>query len=94
MGNDFLAHFSYAICSIGVVTSNKSGGGGLQFIKKGKLEVVSKLFVIVPLGRIFLVSFHVDHTAINIDDDGFDLALFIRFLKTLRLISLSIWVVL
>src|SRR5450759_1045075 len=78
MGNDFFDHFSCAVCSIRVAASHKSSDIGLQFITESKLEVVTvvpKLFGIVSFCRSFLVTFHIDHTAVNIDGNGFELAL-------------------
>ena len=77
MGNDFFDHFSCAICSIGVAASHKSSDVSLQFITESKLDVVTgvaRLFGIVSFGSTFLVTFHVDHTAVNINGDGFELA--------------------
>jgi len=53
------------------------GQVSLDFIAEGKLEVVAvvpKLFRIVSFDRSFLVTFHVDHTVVDIDGNGFELA--------------------
>lgn len=50
----------------------------LKYKTERKLQVVtavSTLFGIESFDRTFLVAFHVDHTAVDINGDGFELAL-------------------
>ena len=74
MGNDFFDHFSSTVCGICIAASYKSSNICLQFITECKLDVVTvvpKLFGIKSFDRTFLVTFHVDNTAVDIDGDGF-----------------------
>lgn len=97
MGNDFFDHFSRAIGSICVAAAHKSSDISLQFVAEGKLNVVtvvSNLFGIIPFYSPFLVAFYVD-TLLSISMVMTLSLLFCSsFLKTLKLISLSMWVVL
>jgi hypothetical protein len=77
MGHDFLDHACRTIGCIGVPTSDISRQVSLDFIAEGKLDVVTwvtGLFRIVSFGGPLLVTFHIDHTAVHINGDGFELA--------------------
>jgi len=58
-------------------TAYKSSDKSFDFVAECKLDVVtivSKLLRVVSFDCAFLVTFHVDHTAVNIYDDGFAIA--------------------
>jgi len=77
VGNDLLDHACCAIGCIGVATSYVARRLSLEFITVSKLKVVTGvtwLFRIVSFGNPFLVTFQIDHTAVIINGDGFELA--------------------
>lgn len=70
LGNDFFDHFGSAVCGICVAAPTKSIDISLQLITKSKLgvvTVVSRLLGIVFFYSTFLVSFHIDHTAVDMN---------------------------
>ena len=78
LGSDFFDHFCSAVCGTRVAAAYKSSDISLQFVAESKLQVVtaiSRLFGVVSLERSLLVTFHIDYTAVNINGDGFALAL-------------------
>ncbi len=81
MGNDFFYHFCCAIGSIWVAATYKFSDTSLQFVAEDELDVVivvSKLFRIVSFYSAFLVAYHVDHAAVDINGDDFELALLLQ----------------
>jgi len=66
--------FSSAIGSIRVAAAHKSSDISVQFIAQDELYVVTvahRLFGIVSSDSTFLVAFHVDHAAVNINGNRF-----------------------
>lgn len=87
LGNDFFNHFSRAVCGIRVAAAHKSSDKGFQFIAESKLQVetvIARLFGIESFDRTLLVAFHVDHTAVDINGDGVELALSQQLSKDLE----------
>jgi hypothetical protein len=78
VSHDFLDHFWRTVCRVSVPASDIAGQVGLDVITESKLDVitaVSRLFWIVTLYCPLLMAFDIYHTAVNIDGDGFELAL-------------------
>jgi hypothetical protein len=78
VSHDFLDHFCRTVCRVSVTASDIAGQVGLNVITESKLEVVtavSRLFWIVTFYCPLLMAFDICHTAVNIDGDGFELAL-------------------
>jgi hypothetical protein len=70
----FRAHSRRTIGCVGVPASYIARQVGLEFITEGEPEVVTGvawLFGIVSFGCPFLVTFHVNHAAVNINGNGF-----------------------
>jgi len=74
MGNDFFDNFGSTLCGICVASSYKSSDISIQFIAKGKLDVVKSnylVFWILTLCCSLLMTFTIDHPAVNINGERF-----------------------
>ena len=77
MGDDLLDHSRRTIGCIGVPASDIARQVGFELITEGELDVVTGVAWfsgIVSFSCPLLVAFHIDHAAVHINRDGFELA--------------------